>query len=656
MIEIDSDVKLPEEKEGQEFGYIPFEQLPPAQVEVLEEILVNKVTDSKVTTQHETPIQKKIDIDLLLTNQKMKELQEQDPKESHLRKLWSQNILNKNVFTMENDILKRWLIVNGLLYKPVVTPSILKECLIMLAHDEQGHNGFKRTYSALQTVYYWKSMKRQIQLHCRWCRMCARHNMKSQEFQKEHFSVPTQLMEFKAMDLIDEFHPASSKGNRYMLTAICMLAGFAFFIPLKNKSAEEVVKAYLNHICCLFGPSRKILTDNGTEFKNKMWEKVYKRLRTEHRVTPIYSPQCNGRIEVFHKFLKATVGKQIQKGLEWDDLVWKETSAYNFFPTESSGNSPFFLMFGLEAAAKHMLLAEKYRKYIGDDQGILNLKLMQQLYHIVAYNLAKSRAARDGNRTLKRKNFRPKQLKLNGLVFVRDHTSKAFKPRVKDYHIVDLFGQNKVIVKDNYGVIMKVHRKDVQPVEMDIATAEFFRKEREKSTIRDAQHVMPIKQIPDLNWKFDENINQAETVKTVEAAEMAQEGVSTPESVQEVGEEVEVEDLQGKCLPCTPTTLESTPDTAPTEMEVQNTSTTEEEIQNTSATEEEIQSISTIEEETQGVVATNQAIQITPTVEEAIQTTPHMPQVNNFIVTKIFAILRPVTNAVSSQINNNSHF
>ena len=148
LIEVDSDIKLSEEKEGQEFGYIPFEQLPPAQVEILEEVLINEATEGKVTIQHETLIQKNIDISLPLTNQKMKELQEQDPKVSHLRKLWSQNKLNKNVFTMDNDILKRQLIVNGLSYNPVITPSILKECLIMLAHDEQGHNGFKRTYSA----------------------------------------------------------------------------------------------------------------------------------------------------------------------------------------------------------------------------------------------------------------------------------------------------------------------------------------------------------------------------------------------------------------------------------------------------------------------------------------------------------------------------
>ena len=515
LIEVDSDVKLPEEKEGEEFGYIPFEKLSPAQVEVCEEVWINEVTQDKVTLKLQDPIQQNIEINLPLTNQKMKELQEQDPKLSHLRKLGLESKLNKTLFTMENDILKRVLMVNGLLYKPVVTPSILKDCLIMLAHDEQGHNGFKRTYGSLQTVYYWKGMKRQIQLHCRRCRTCTRHNVIAQEFSKEHFSAPAQPMEFIAMDLIGEFHPASSKGNRYALTAICMLTGFTFCIPLKNKTAEEVVKAYLNHICCVFGPSKKTLTDNGTEFKNKMWEEVYKLLRTHHRVTPIYSPQCNGRIKGFHRFLKAAVGKQIQKGLEWDDLVWKATSAYNFFPTESSGISPFFLMFGREAAAKHMLLAEESTKYVGDNEGILNLKLMQQLYHVVVYNLAKSRTARDGNRILKRKNFKPKHLKRNGLVLVRDHTSKAFEPKAIDHHIVDFCGKNQVLVKDSYGNKKKVHVKDVKPIEMDIATAEFFRKEREQCTTRDAKHVMPIKLIPDLEWKFIENIGVMESDKGV---------------------------------------------------------------------------------------------------------------------------------------------
>ena len=50
---------------------------------------------------------------------------------------------------------------------------------------------------------------------------------------------------------------------------------------------------------------------------------------------------------------------------------------------------------------------------------------------------------------------------------------------------------------------------------MDIATAEFFRKEREQCTTRDAKHVMQIKLIPDLEWEFIENIGVMESDKGV---------------------------------------------------------------------------------------------------------------------------------------------
>ena len=173
FIEKDDDIKLPAEQGGHEFGYVPFEQLPPAQVTVTEEVIVNKVNDMNVMIQHIDTVQKDLKKELPISNLKLKELQEQDKKINHLRKLWFENKLNKNIFTMENDILKKKVIEGGLLYKPVIIPEILRECLLMLAHDEQGHNEFQRTYSALKTLYYWKGMKRHIQLHCRRCRTCA---------------------------------------------------------------------------------------------------------------------------------------------------------------------------------------------------------------------------------------------------------------------------------------------------------------------------------------------------------------------------------------------------------------------------------------------------------------------------------------------------
>ena len=267
------------------------------------------------------------------------------------------------------------------------------------------------------------------------------------------------------MDLIGEFHPASSKGNRYALTAVCMLTGFTFCIPLKSKHAEDVIKAYINHICCPFGPSRKILTDNGTEFKNKLWTEVFDKLKTEQYFTPIYSPQCNSRIEGFHKFLKATIAKQLETRIEWDDLVWKATAAYNFFPTESSGLAPFFLMFRWEAAVKHTLLESERPKYLGTDNGMINIGLMTKLYHVVAHNLNEARKARDRNKKGKTPK-EPEKLKIGDNILIRDHTSKAFQLKYKDFCIVGLLGKNLVEIKDNQCHTTKVHCRDVKRIPM----------------------------------------------------------------------------------------------------------------------------------------------------------------------------------------------
>ena len=66
------------------------------------------------------------------------------------------------------------------------------------------------------------------------------------------------------MDLTGEFYSPTSHGHRNALTAVCMLTGFTWCIPLKTKTADEVVKAYLDHIYSLFGGNVKIMMENGT--------------------------------------------------------------------------------------------------------------------------------------------------------------------------------------------------------------------------------------------------------------------------------------------------------------------------------------------------------------------------------------------------------
>ena len=114
-----------------------------------------------------------------------------------------------------------------------------------------------------------------------------------------------------------------------------------------DKSAPVVVQAYLKNVHHLFGPSRKILSDNGSEFKNQLLETVAQELGIKHKVySPPFHPQSNRWIEGFHVFLKACLAKHVSKELEWDEVCPIAMAAYNFLPNEHSRESPFFIMFG----------------------------------------------------------------------------------------------------------------------------------------------------------------------------------------------------------------------------------------------------------------------------------------------------------------------
>ena len=182
--------------------------------------------------------------------------------------------------------------------------------------------------------------------------------------------------------------------------------------------------------------------------------------------------------------------------------MWKATAAYNFFPTEPSGIAPFFLMFGHEAAVKDTLLESENPKYLGTNDGMINVGLMTKLYNVVAHNLNEARKARDG----KRKGITPKEpekLKIGDNILVRDHTSKAFQPKYKDFCIVGLLGKNQVEIKDNHGHITKVHRRDVKKIPMTEKVCKLYEEEQIGKT-REGRKAVPTSKMPDLGWDIPE--------------------------------------------------------------------------------------------------------------------------------------------------------
>ena len=80
-----------------------------------------------------------------------------------------------------------------------------------------------------------------------------------------------------------------------------MLMGFTCCVPIKSNKVADVARAYMQHVYSLLGGSTKILTDNGTKFKNEVFRDMLQKLGTEKLIHSLpYRPQSNGRIEGFH--------------------------------------------------------------------------------------------------------------------------------------------------------------------------------------------------------------------------------------------------------------------------------------------------------------------------------------------------------------------
>ena len=134
-------------------------------------------------------------------------------------------------------------------------------------------------------------MKNAVTKHIKTCRECQGRNRQVVKYASLHFDSATFPMQFISRDLIGELHPHTKKGHHFALTVICMLTGYVFCVPLVTKTAVEVIQAYIDHVYAKFRGSYKILSDNGSEFKNQFFEQIAKELGVKYKkYTAPYHP------------------------------------------------------------------------------------------------------------------------------------------------------------------------------------------------------------------------------------------------------------------------------------------------------------------------------------------------------------------------------
>ena len=95
------------------------------------------------------------------------------------------------------------------------------------------------------------------------------------------------------------------------------------------------------------GPPAIILSDQGTEFNNRLVNSLIKATGVDHRVTSAYHPQTNGKVERFNALIPDTLRKfTAEDHMAWPIWIPFVLIAFRSKVHNTTKYTPFELMFG----------------------------------------------------------------------------------------------------------------------------------------------------------------------------------------------------------------------------------------------------------------------------------------------------------------------
>lgn len=169
-----------------------------------------------------------------------------------------------------------------------------KKCII-LAHDAFGHRGKKRVYQDLAKFFAWPNMSSDVANHCRACYACQTHDKtKPRPNPMKEREICSQPFDKVCIDVVGPF-PQAKGGFRFLLTLVDEATRWPEAVPLRTVTAQ-IVTTQLKKIFASNGFPKVLVSDNGPQFRGKVFKRFMNQFGIEHVCTTPYHPQGNGVI------------------------------------------------------------------------------------------------------------------------------------------------------------------------------------------------------------------------------------------------------------------------------------------------------------------------------------------------------------------------
>ena len=346
----------------------------------------------------------------------------------------------------------------------------------------------KRTLLRAKNRFFWPKMAIQIKDFVRNCQVCAQsklncHNEKAP-------LQPTGVNEpfvFWAMDYMGPL-PETSRGNKHLLVVMDHFTKWCEVFPTADQKASTVAEILVNRVFSRFGPPTIIHLDQGRNFESNLMQEVCSLMGIHKSRTTAYHPQCDGQVERQNRTLQEMFAAFVADHKDnWDNGVSLAVYAYNTSCHESTGFSPYELVFGrsartpleldLDIPLKDPCSQSAYSQSIR--------KTLHSLNHKANVNLEKSRQKQQNSQPAVDRKWspltpgssvwqrRPKSWKFGGRLF---GPYEILSRQGVNYRIRSKIGKEMVVHHDNLKLCLVPISKGVPfspvPMSMDISFAE----------------------------------------------------------------------------------------------------------------------------------------------------------------------------------------
>ena len=297
-----------------------------------------------------------------------------------LARIWKKLEEGHNAPRYTKTAETRYVIRTGLLYRlhiqqkgeqqittrQVILPKSRRISCMQLAHAAimGGHMGIQRTLDRITSHFYWPGIQGDVSRYCQSCDICQRTTPKGRVCKVPLGKMPIVGEPFQrvAVDLVGPITPSTERGNRYILTLVDYATRYPEAIALANIDTSTVAEALLT-IYSRIGFPEEVLSDMGTQFTSGLMREICRLISVRQLTSTPYHPMCNGLVERFNGTLK-TILKRLsaERPKDWDRYLPAVLFAYREVEQESTGYSPFELLYGRKVRGPMHILKELWTK------------------------------------------------------------------------------------------------------------------------------------------------------------------------------------------------------------------------------------------------------------------------------------------------------